>query len=65
MKPSRELFDLIKSMSGSEKRYFKLNVSLQKGSKNYLKLFSAIERQNTFDEIDLRKLIKDEKIVKN
>jgi len=65
MKPSRELFDLIKSMSGSEKRYFKLNVSLQKGSKNYLKLFSAIERQNTFDEIELRKLIKDEKIVKN
>ncbi|HMR39106.1 MAG TPA: hypothetical protein PKA90_01625 [Ignavibacteria bacterium] len=65
MKPSRELFDLIKSMSGSEKRYFKLNVSLQKGSKNYLKLFSAIERQNVFDEIELRKLIKDEKIVKN
>ena len=65
MKPSRELFDLIKSMSGSEKRYFKLNVSLQKGSKNYLTLFSAIERQNTFDEIELRKLIKDEKIIKN
>lgn len=65
MKPSRELYDLIKSMSGSEKRYFKLNVSLQKGSKNYLKLFSAIEGQNSFDEIELRKLLKDEKIVKN
>ncbi len=65
MKPSRELFDLIKSMSGSEKRYFKLSVSLQKGSKNYLTLFDVIESQKNFDEDELRKIIKDKSVNKN
>jgi len=44
MKPSTELFDLIKSLSKSEKRFFKLSSSLQTGDKNYLKIFDAIDK---------------------
>ena len=38
MKPTNELFELIRSLNGSEKRYFKINASKQKGNKNYIKL---------------------------
>ncbi|MEQ9063142.1 MAG: hypothetical protein RIE58_03135 [Vicingaceae bacterium] len=50
MKPSDELFHLIKSLTKSEKRYFKLLSSLQSGEKNYVKLFDAIESQPSYDE---------------
>ncbi|MCB0402615.1 MAG: hypothetical protein KDD41_11065 [Flavobacteriales bacterium] len=50
MKPSPELFNLIKSLSKSEKRYFKLASSLQAGEKNYMKLVDAIEEQEEYDE---------------
>ncbi|MFB6257589.1 MAG: hypothetical protein ABEH38_02765 [Flavobacteriales bacterium] len=50
MKPSTELFELIRSMSRSEKRFFKLNASIQKGEKNYLRLFDAIDAQKEYDE---------------
>ena len=50
MKPSDELFYLIKSLTKSEKRYFKLSSSLQQGEKNYVKLFDAIEAQSSYDE---------------
>lgn len=65
MKPSAELFSLIKSLSPSEKRYFKLDTSLQKGNKNYLKLFAAIDRQNEYDEGELKKRYRKENFVKN
>jgi len=54
MKPSNELFSLIKSLSKSEKRFFKLNSALQAGDKNYLKIFDFIEKQNKYDEEDLK-----------
>ncbi|MCI4649771.1 hypothetical protein [Phaeodactylibacter sp.] len=49
--PSNKLFNLIKSMSGSEKRYFKVFVGshANKNSK-YLRLFDAIEAQEEFDD---------------
>lgn len=45
------LFDLIKSLSKSEKRYFKLWTS-RNGSKEdkYLQLFDAVEKQKIYDE---------------
>ncbi len=46
MKNLPDLFQLIKSLSMQEKRYFKLSCSVQKGNKNYLKLFDAIEKQS-------------------
>ena len=48
MKASGDLFTLIKSLTQTEKRYFKLFSSLQKGDKNYVKLFDAIDRQKTY-----------------
>lgn len=54
MKPSTELFDLIKSLTKSEKRFFKLSSSLQSGEKNYLKIFDYIEKQKKYDEEELK-----------
>lgn len=53
MKPSVELFNLIKSLTKSEKRYFKLTSTLQSGEKNYLRLFEAIENQKVYDEEEI------------
>lgn len=65
MKPKQELFDLIKSLTGSEKRYFKLSASLQKGNKNYLKLFDAIDAMDVYDEKLLKTQHKKENFIKN
>lgn len=50
MQNKDELFVLIKSLSGNEKRYFKLYSNLQKGDKTYLQLFEAIDKIKTYDE---------------
>ena len=65
MKPSTELFDLIKSLSKSEKRFFKLSSSLQTGEKNYLKIFDAIEKQSSYDEGELKEQFKNETFVQH
>ena len=60
--PSAKLFRLIKSLSGSEKRYFKLFVQKGNGTTNkYLLLFDAIDAQETFDEGALKQIIYDKK----
>ncbi len=45
MQVSDDLFNLIKSLTKAEKRYFKMHASLQKGEKDYLLLFDEIESQ--------------------
>ncbi len=57
MKTSIDLFQLIKSLTKSEKRYFKLTARSQKakGGSNYLKLFEAIEKQQVYDEELIKK----------
>lgn len=65
MKPSIELFKLIKSLSKSEKRFFKLSSSLQSGEKNYLKIFDYIDAQVEYDEEDLKTFFKDEIFIKH
>lgn len=57
--PSHKLYNLIKSLSGPEKRYFKLyakNTSGDRSSK-YLQLFDAIDRQKVYDDEALIKSI--------
>lgn len=54
MKISDELFQLIRSLTRSEKRYFKLFTSIQGGEKNYLRLFDAIDAQTEYDEAAIR-----------
>ncbi|PKP48577.1 MAG: hypothetical protein CVT95_04240 [Bacteroidetes bacterium HGW-Bacteroidetes-12] len=65
MKPSKELFHLIKSLTKSEKRYFKLMSSLQTGEKNYIKLFEFVEEQDSYDEEALKNQFKDENFIKH
>lgn len=65
MKPSIELYKLIKSLSKSEKRFFKLSSSLQSGDKNYLKIFDFIEAKNKYDEEELKEAFKGETFVKH
>jgi len=49
--PSDSLFRLIRSMSKSEKRHFKLYAGRHSvNQNNYLKLFDAIDRQKDYDE---------------
>ncbi len=63
MKPSTDLFDLIKSLTKSEKRFFKLSSSLQAGEKNYLKIFDAIDKQQVYEEADIKKQFAGERFV--
>ncbi|MBL7964420.1 MAG: hypothetical protein JNM31_11335 [Flavobacteriales bacterium] len=54
MKPSTELHDLIKSLTKSEKRFFKLHSALQSGDKNYLKIFDALDKQPEYNEEEIK-----------
>jgi tetratricopeptide (TPR) repeat protein len=65
MKPSSELFDLIKSLTKSEKRFFKLSSSLQAGDKNYLKIFDFIDKSEYYDEEELKELYKKETFIRH
>lgn len=66
MSRQQKLFDLILSMSISEKTFFKKysnRYSLK--SNQYLKLFDAIKKQQTYDEEKLLKKLKNEPFVKH
>ena len=65
MNPSRNLFLLIKSLSKSEKRHFKLSSSQQAGDKTYLKLFDALDKQENFDEVAIKKQFRREAFIKH
>lgn len=56
--PSDRLYKLVRSLTGSEKRYFKLGARESEGGDNkYLQLFEAIEKQEAFDEDALKKAV--------
>lgn len=56
--PSNKLFVLVKSLSGSEKRYFKLFITgKEKGNNKYARLFDAIDFQLEFDDDALKKAV--------
>ncbi len=65
MKPSNELFDLVKSLTKSEKRFFKLSSSLQSGEKNYLKIFDVIDKQNEYNENAIKDQFAGETFIKH
>lgn len=65
-KPSKDLFNLIKSLTVSEKGYF---VKFAKrhiigDENNYLRLFEAINDQEVFDEDELKAKFKGEKFIR-
>lgn len=65
-KPSKDLFNLIKSLTVSEKGYFvkfaKRHIIGEEN--NYLRLFDAINEQEVYDEDALKEKFKGEKFVK-
>jgi hypothetical protein len=66
MKPSEDLFKLIKSLTKSEKRYFKRFSMLHNSDKknNYLKLFNAIDKQKVYNEKRIKEEFIKERFVK-
>ena len=58
------LFVLIKSLSKTEKRYFRLFCTREVSGSNYLRLFDAMERQIIYDENAIKKQFKNEKFIK-
>lgn len=58
------LFELIKSLTPEEKRYFKLSAKYGQ-EKNYLKVFNIIDKQTVYDEKEIRKKYAAESWVKN
>ena len=65
MKTSTELFELIKSLTKTEKRYFKLSASgFKKEDNNYLKLFNALDKQSEYDEKKIVAQFPEEKFIK-
>ncbi|MCC6840535.1 MAG: hypothetical protein IT230_10285 [Flavobacteriales bacterium] len=65
MKPSNELFDLIRSLTKSEKRFFKLHSALQSGEKNYLRIFDAIDKQKEYNEAAIKKQFAKETFIRH
>ncbi len=66
-KPSDELFRLIRSLSPSEKRYFKVVTAHREGepANSYHKLFDAIDEQEHYDEAALLAQHKGQKFTRN
>ena len=61
MKQSDDLFKLIKSLSKSEKRHFKLSntPTKERGKKNvYFQLFEILDTQKEYSEDELLKILK-------
>ncbi len=56
MRGKEDLFHLIQSLSKSEKRYFTLDAQKSgRKSSRYLELFQAINKQEAYDELSLKK----------
>jgi hypothetical protein len=58
MKSKELLFELIHSLTKSEKRYFKIFATMHGDNNNYVELFDAIHRQKEYNEEDLKKQFK-------
>src|SRR5687768_13478876 len=62
MVKKNSLFDLIKSLSPAEKRFFK-SFSTGEGHSNYLRLFNAIDAMPQYDESIIKERFKGEKFI--
>jgi len=54
------LFQLIKSLSKNEKRYFRLSASTHKRRTQHLQLFSILDRQQEYDEAAVREFFREQ-----
>lgn len=66
MSPQSDLFDLIKSLSPSEKRYIKMYAAATGGKEayGYMKLFDFLEKMPVYDEAIIKKKFKYERFIR-
>ncbi|MBL4585567.1 MAG: hypothetical protein JKX84_00710, partial [Flavobacteriales bacterium] len=62
---SDKIFQLIRSLSKAEKRYFKVYTSKQVGKNNHQLLFDAIDNQKEYDEVLLKSRLKNQVLVRS
>ena len=65
MKPTNQLFEIIKSLTPEEEKKFKSLSSLQQGEKNYIKLYNFIQSQENYDEDKVKNHFKNETFVQH
>lgn len=67
MKPTNDLYQLVQSLSPSEKGYFKKYClrNGEAGSRNYIRLFDTVASLKEYDEKNLKKKLEGSTIVKN
>ncbi|MBS1612786.1 MAG: hypothetical protein JST49_08205, partial [Bacteroidetes bacterium] len=58
MRKQDQLIELIKALTASEKRYFKVFSKTQTSNKTYIALFDELEKQDTYDGKALAKKLK-------
>ena len=63
MQKKGQLFNLVKSLTKSEKRYLRL-IALQGNNSNYMRLFDAIDAQEEYDEKAIKGEFANEKFIK-
>ena len=63
MAKKNNLFLLIKSLSKSEKRYFRIYAGMSGREANYIRLFDVIEEQKEYDEDQVRQKLKGERFL--
>ena len=61
MRKQDQLFYLIKSLTSNELSNFRKSVS---GKKNFMELFNAIEKQESYDENEIKELFKNRKFIR-
>jgi tetratricopeptide (TPR) repeat protein len=65
MKPTHDLFDLVHSLTKSEKRFFKLQSTMQAGEKNYVRIFDLLDKMEFYDEDTVKNTFKGELFLKH
>src|SRR6267142_1937416 len=63
MKKKNNLFELIRSLTPAEKRHFIGSLPPEKNSRNYRRLFVAVEKLNEYDEAIIKKKFKGERFI--
>jgi tetratricopeptide (TPR) repeat protein len=65
MTPSSDLYELIHSLTSTEKRYVRQTALISGRNTAWLRLFDVIDRQKAFDEEELRTILKGDPMLGN
>lgn len=67
MKKKEALYDLVRSLTKNEKRFFKVYASRHaiRGKNNYVKLFEALDSLKKYDEVKLLQKLRNESFMKH